>query len=71
LLEFKKIKTENKPGLLNCINNLNFNVKRFFYLNNFDDISIKNYSGFHVILNFYEFIIVINGSIKIKLIDKN
>jgi dTDP-4-amino-4,6-dideoxygalactose transaminase len=71
LLELKKIKTENKPGLLNCINNLNFNVKRFFYLNNFDDISIKNKRGFHVNLNFNEFIIVIQGSIKIKLIDKN
>ena len=71
LLEVKKIKTENKPGILHCINNLNFSVKRFFYLNNFNDIAKKNKRGLHANLNFNEFIVVIQGSIKIKLIDKN
>jgi dTDP-4-dehydrorhamnose 3,5-epimerase-like enzyme len=76
------IKTENKPGILNYINNLNFSTKRLFYIDNFNEISsfneeylnIKNINksrGFHANINFDEILIIINGEIMIKLIDKN
>lgn len=72
LLKIKEIITENKPGILHCINNLNFETKRFFYINNFNNLLTKNNKrGFHANLNFNELIIVIEGSVKITLIDKN
>jgi hypothetical protein len=72
LLKIKDIITENKPGILHCINNLNFETKRFFYINNFNNLLTENNKrGFHANLNFNELIIVIEGSVKITLIDKN
>ena len=82
LLIINSIQTENKPGILNYINNLNFLTKRLFYIDNFNDISsfkeeylnIKNVNksrGFHANINFDELLIIINGEILIKLIDKN
>lgn len=76
------IQTENKPGILNYINNINFSTKRLFYIDNFNDISsfkeeylnIKNINksrGFHANINFDELLIIIDGEILIKLIDKN
>jgi dTDP-4-amino-4,6-dideoxygalactose transaminase len=71
LLKIKNIITENKPGVLNCINNLNFETKRFFYINNFNNLLPENNKrGFHVNINFNELIIVIEGSIRITLTDK-
>ncbi len=73
LLSFKQFQTESKPGVLHCINNLNFDTKRFFYINNFDNGIENTYNkrGLHANITFNELIIVIDGSIKIKLIDKN
>jgi hypothetical protein len=70
-LKIKDIITENKPGILHCINNLIFETKRFFYIDSFNNIlSENNKRGFHANLNFNELIIVIEGSIKLTLIDK-
>lgn len=82
LLMINSIQTENKPGILNYINNINFSTKRLFYIDNFNDISsfkeeylnIKNINksrGFHANINFDELLIIIDGEILIKLIDKN
>jgi dTDP-4-amino-4,6-dideoxygalactose transaminase len=72
LLEIKKFITENKTGSLYCINNINFAVKRFFYIN-FKENVIENQllakRGFHANTNFNEFIVVLEGSIHVKLID--
>lgn len=73
LLELKEIKTKNKPGILHCINNLNFDTKRFFYINNFNNsnnLLENNKRGFHANTNFNELIIVLEGSVKITLTDK-
>jgi dTDP-4-amino-4,6-dideoxygalactose transaminase len=70
LLSLKSIKT-NKPGILNCVNNIEFNLKRFFYIDNLLDYSINKKRGFHANLNFNEIFFVIQGKVSIKLIDKN
>jgi dTDP-4-amino-4,6-dideoxygalactose transaminase len=65
LLFLECIKTENKPGILNCINNMNFDTKRFFYIKDFENTNHKR--GFHANLNFNEFIVIIKGKIELKL----
>jgi len=72
LLKIKTIKTKNKPGLLNCINNISFDIKRIFYLNSFDlnDNLENNTRGFHANKNFEELIIIQNGSIELTLINQ-
>jgi len=71
LLCLETIQTKHKSGLLHCINNINFDTKRFFYLENSDNSDTFHKRGLHANLNFNEFIFVINGSIKITLTDKN
>jgi dTDP-4-amino-4,6-dideoxygalactose transaminase len=70
LIKLDSIETINKPGILHCINNLNFNTKRLFYLDNFN-IEKNNKRGYHANINFDELIILLNGEINIILIDKN
>jgi len=71
LLLIKSIITK-KPGILNCINNLCFDTKRFFYINNFNDMDISNNKrGFHANINFDELLIVLDGEINLKLVDSN
>jgi dTDP-4-amino-4,6-dideoxygalactose transaminase len=69
LINIKSIIT-TKPGILNCINNFNFNVKRFFYINNFNH-NHNTKRGFHANINFNEVFLLIEGKVSIKLIDKN
>ena len=69
LFNFNMIKTLNKPGVLNYINNFNFNLKRFFYLDNFKE-DLEKKRGLHVNINFNEIFIIIKGNVEIKLIDK-
>lgn len=58
-------------GNLHCINNLNFSeVKRIFYLDGFENIDLPVKRGFHAIINFREFLIIIEGKIKLKLVNK-
>jgi mannose-6-phosphate isomerase-like protein (cupin superfamily) len=71
LLKIKSIEIESKDGILNCLNNMNFDVKRFFYIDQFKNKDNYSKRGLHVNLNFNEFIIIIEGSIRLKLIDKN
>jgi len=71
LLSVKNIIT-HKPGILNCINNLCFDTKRFFYINNFNELSNENNKrGFHANVNFDELLIVLEGEIHLKSIDSN
>lgn len=82
--KLKNVKTFGKPGTLHCLNEMNFNTKRFFYLDNFNEFdnykneylelnknSINNKRGFHANINFNEFLIILEGEIRIKLINKN
>lgn len=73
LIKLKTIKTPGKPGVLHFLNNIDFNTKRLFYIDNFDssDNSINKIRGFHANINFDEFIIVIDGTLTIKLTDKH
>lgn len=59
----------DKGGLLHCINNLNFDVKRTFYIDNFN--YGDNPRGNHSNISCKEFLYVINGAIKLTLINKN
>jgi dTDP-4-amino-4,6-dideoxygalactose transaminase len=67
MLTIRNLITENKPGELHCINNINFATRRFFYINNFSTTGTR---GFHANLNFSEFLIIMEGAIRIKLTDK-
>jgi hypothetical protein len=72
LKKLKSIVTHHKPGILHYLNEFSFNTKRFFYLDNFnyiDDLNKKR--GLHANLNFNEFMIILEGEIEIKLINKN
>jgi dTDP-4-amino-4,6-dideoxygalactose transaminase len=74
LVKLKTFLRNDKPGILHCTNNFNFDVKRYFYVNFKENVLENNVStkrGLHANVNFNEFIIVIEGSIKVKLIDKN
>ena len=85
LIKFKNIITKNKPGILHCINNVNFNMKRLFTIDKFDELNefmidyfdLKkqdvpiNTRGYHMNSNFNEMLIVLNGKISLKLIDLN
>ena len=72
LLKLDSIETVNKPGVLHCINNLNFDTKRLFYLDNFNNLNDDVHTrGFHANTNFDELIIVLSGTINVKLININ
>lgn len=68
LLKIKSINVNNKSGILNCINHLDFDMKRFFYINQFNDLSSKR--GYHSNENCDEILFIIKGSINLKLINK-
>ena len=67
LIKVKVIKTDNKPGTLNCINNIQFDTKRCFYIK---DIDKEGKRGLHANLNFDEVLIIIKGKINLKIINK-
>jgi hypothetical protein len=63
---------------------MNFNTQRLFYIDNFEELNdfrneyfeidkntINKKRGFHANINFNELMIIIEGEIEIKLIDKN
>jgi len=68
LNKIKVVKTQNKPGILNCINNIQFETKRFFYIKDLENIEGKR--GLHVNLNFDEILIIIRGKIQITILNK-
>ena len=62
----------NKIGNLHCINKLNFSpTKRIFYIDNFKNEELPIKRGGHAIINFREFLIILEGKIKLILTDKN
>ena len=69
LIKLLPINTLGKGGTLNCINSLNFNTKRIFYIDNF--FKNSNSRGKHANKICSEYIIVINGSIKLKLTNRD
>lgn len=74
LMKTRSISSTTKNGILHCINNFNFIVKRLFYVDNFEnenDIENRNKRGFHCNTNFNELMFIIKGSVKLKLIDQN
>lgn len=66
----KTIRVEDKNGDLNCINNFHFDVKRFFYVNNFDLENKSPIRGLHANLNFNELMLIISGAVRVNLEDK-
>ena len=69
LIKLLSVKTPSKGGVLNCLNSLNFDTKRIFYIDNFS----KNCDsrGKHANKTCSEIIIVLYGAIKIKLTNKD
>lgn len=75
LLSLNSIKSDGKKGILHYINNISFNTKRIFYIDNFKDESNTTYynnkRGFHANINFDEVLICTEGKMNIKIIDLN
>ena len=69
LIKLLPVKTHGKGGILNCINSLNFNTKRIFYIDNFAKNADSR--GKHANKTCSEIIIVIKGAIKIKLTNRD
>ena len=69
VLKFKTIKTESKNGVLHCLNKFNFNTKRIFYIDNFENRTSKN-RGNHANIYCNEFFLVCNGSVKVSLTNQ-
>lgn len=67
---FQSIITDNKEGVLHCINDYDFHTKRIFYINDFDLSKGPVKRGFHSNTNFNEFFIVLKGEVQLKLINK-
>ncbi len=65
----------NKPGKLVCINNsdINFNIKRVFYIYGFDNNIKNNNRGYHGHANTTQILIMISGNVNIttKNINNN
>jgi hypothetical protein len=70
LVKITKNVNVNKPGIIYYNNNFTFDTKRFFYVDFNTNISVNVQRGFHANINFNEFIIIIKGGIKIKLINQ-
>jgi len=72
IISLKTVKNFKTGELHFTDNNIPFNTKRIFLLNNFYDLTDNNKTrGLHVNLNFDEFIIVNEGYIDVKIIKKN
>ena len=68
--KFTEIKTLNKPGILHCINDINFNIQRIFYIDNFNDEDLKNPRGNHANINCMELLFITRGKIKLTLTNQ-
>jgi dTDP-4-amino-4,6-dideoxygalactose transaminase len=72
LISLKNIKTLDKPGVLHFLNNVNFDVKRLFYIDycdTGDSSGFINKRGLHANINFDEMMVVIYGEVKLLLTD--
>jgi hypothetical protein len=70
LTKLNTIVTNNKPGILNYVNNLGFDCKRIFYIDSFKESEFDK-RGNHAISNFNELLIIIQGSIQIEITNQN
>lgn len=68
LLKIKNINTNGKTGILHCLNSIEFDIQRMFFI---DDMETNNIRGLHANLNVDEVIIVLSGSIHVKTITKD
>jgi dTDP-4-amino-4,6-dideoxygalactose transaminase len=66
--QLKSVITPNKSGVLHY-RDIDFPTKRLFYIDNIDMVPCNR--GNHAILNFNELVIIISGSIVLKLRDKH
>ena len=69
VLKFNSIKTINKGGILNCINDLKFDTKRIFFINNFNKSDKSR--GHHANKTCREFIFITSGGIKLNITNTN
>ena len=60
-----------KIGNLHCLNRIDFNTKRLFYVDGFENESLPITRGNHAIINFNELLVMISGKIKLTLIHKD
>jgi dTDP-4-amino-4,6-dideoxygalactose transaminase len=67
----KTIRVEDKNGDLHCMNNFHFDVKRFFYVNNFDLENKSPVRGLHANVTFNELMVILSGSVKVTLTEKD
>jgi dTDP-4-amino-4,6-dideoxygalactose transaminase len=57
----------SKPGLLHCINDIQFDTRRIFYVDSFNEHDCSKKRGFHANVNFNECIVIQNGSVEVEL----
>jgi len=70
--KIETIINREKYGSLHCINELNFSpVRRLFYIDNFENSKLPIIRGNHAIMNFREFLFIIEGKIKLFLTNQN
>jgi dTDP-4-amino-4,6-dideoxygalactose transaminase len=67
IIQFKSNHTNGKDGILHCINELNFETKRVFYIDKFKTGETR---GNHANINADEYLFVLNGNLRIKIINK-
>ena len=68
IIKFKSKLTNSKDGILHCINKLNFETKRVFYIDNFKTGETR---GNHANINTDEYLFVLNGNLKLEIVNKN
>jgi len=68
IIQFKSKLTNNKDGILHCINKLNFETKRIFYIDKFKTGETR---GNHANINTDEYLFVLNGNLKLEIVNKN
>ncbi|MHA2067599.1 MAG: aminotransferase class V-fold PLP-dependent enzyme [Candidatus Thorarchaeota archaeon] len=69
LLKLEAHETKNKGGVLNCLNSMDFNTKRVFYIDRFN--KGQGSRGNHANRTCNELLIVTKGSIKVKLTPRS
>ena len=68
IIQFKSKLTNGKDGILHCINKLNFETKRVFYIDKFKTGESR---GNHANINTDEYLFIVNGNLKLEIINKN
>ena len=69
IFKFKTIGTPSKNGVLHCLNELDFNTKRIFYIDGFDK-NCNDTRGEHANIECDEFLFICNGSLELSLTNQ-